>query len=271
MIRWIYLSFCWTALALPLFIAVPGCTTGKKHDAKDPDKGKHADEHGETGPHGGPLAEWEEFHAEFTVDHPTKLVAVYILDDKAKRAPEVEAAKFTKVKLKIVGEKPEVAVDLTHDAKKSGKDGIAFTGTHEFFGKERAFEGTVSAIFDGKAKLENNFKYEPKKDAGDKKKTVSRSELYRTPGGIYTAADIKANGELAPKEKFKKVVHRDEEVKPGDKICPISDNKANPECFWIVNGQRYEFCCPPCVDSFLKLAHEEPAKVKDAAAYVKTP
>jgi hypothetical protein len=124
---------------------------------------------------------------------------------------------------------------------------------------------------DGKTQRDDIVKYEPEKDASDKKKTVNRSELYRTPGGIYTAADIKANGDLPPKVKFKGVVHRDEETKPGDKICPISDNKANPQCFWIVNGQRYEFCCPPCVDSFLKLAHDEPAKVKDAAAYVKGP
>jgi hypothetical protein len=274
MIRWIHLSTAFAALALLVFLALPGCTTGKKEHAakgKEHDKDKHAEEHGGTGPHGGPLAEWEELHAEVTVDHPAKLVVVYILDDKAKKAPELEAAKFTKVKLKILGEKPEIVIDLKHDEKKSGKEGIAFTGPHDFFGKERAFEGTVSATVDGKPKESELFKYEPKKDSGEKKKTVSRGDLFRTPGGIYTAADIKANGDLPAKEKFKKVIHRDDEAKPGDKICPISKGKANPDCFWVVNGQRYEFCCPPCVDSFLKLAHEEPAQVKDAAAYVKAP
>lgn len=44
----------------------------------------------------------------------------------------------------------------------------------------------------------------------------------------------------------------------GDKVCRISDTKANPRFTWVLGGQRYEFCCPPCIDEFLTLAKEHP-------------
>ena len=56
--------------------------------------------------------------------------------------------------------------------------------------------------------------------------------------------------------------------KPGDKICPITDTKANPKCTWIVGGKTYQFCCPPCIDEFVRLAKENPDKVKDPEEYV---
>ena len=30
-----------------------------------------------------------------------------------------------------------------------------------------------------------------------------------------------------------------------------------------VNGKRYEFCCTPCLDKFVKWAKEKPDKIKD--------
>ena len=45
--------------------------------------------------------------------------------------------------------------------------------------------------------------------------------------------------------------------------------KANPKCSWIVGGKSYEFCCPPCVDEFVKLAKSNPEKVKQPDQYVK--
>jgi YHS domain-containing protein len=57
--------------------------------------------------------------------------------------------------------------------------------------------------------------------------------------------------------------------KPGDKICPVTMTKANPKCAWVVGGKTYEFCCPPCVDEFVKLAKENPNDVKAPGAYIK--
>src|SRR5262249_39697994 len=103
----------------------------------------------------------------------------------------------------------------------------------------------------------------PKAASEDEKK------LFLRPGGIYTAADIKANGNQTAAQKFAgfKPAH-DRDPKPGEKICPITRTKANPACTWIVGGKTYTFCCPPCVSDFLKLAKEEPEKIKEPEAYV---
>jgi hypothetical protein len=94
-------------------------------------------------------------------------------------------------------------------------------------------------------------------------------ELYLTPGGIYTVADIGANGRTVPSEKFKGISwpHEDD-LKPGDRICPITSNKADPRCGWIVAGKEYNFCCPPCLDKFVGWAKNKPEKVKDPAEYI---
>jgi hypothetical protein len=92
--------------------------------------------------------------------------------------------------------------------------------------------------------------------------------LYLTPGGKYTNADIAANGNAPAAEKFKGFVSaHDRKPKSGDRICPVTSTKANPKFAWIVGGQRYEFCCPPCVDEFVRTAKEHPEEIKDPAEY----
>jgi YHS domain-containing protein len=95
-------------------------------------------------------------------------------------------------------------------------------------------------------------------------------ELYLTPGGIYTAADIKANGNQLPTQKFRGVrVNHDLKPKPGDRICPITLTKANPGYTWVVGGKAYLFCCPPCVEEFVTTAKTDPAGIKAPEEYVK--
>jgi hypothetical protein len=106
----------------------------------------------------------------------------------------------------------------------------------------------------------------------DKVADEAERELYLTPGGIYTQADIDANGNVTASEKFKSFMAKhDMHPKPGDKICPVTNTKANPACSWIVGGKKYEFCCPPCVDEFVSWAkNEETIKdIKDPEYYVK--
>ncbi|MBX3316668.1 MAG: hypothetical protein KF902_07380 [Phycisphaeraceae bacterium] len=94
--------------------------------------------------------------------------------------------------------------------------------------------------------------------------------LYLTPGGIYTEADIKANGSVTAGEKFKgKMAKHDMKPKAGDKICPITMTKANPKFTWIIGGKTYEFCCPPCIDEYVLLAKTSPKEVLDPSEYVK--
>jgi YHS domain-containing protein len=94
--------------------------------------------------------------------------------------------------------------------------------------------------------------------------------LYLTPGGKYTAEDIKANGNMTASAKFKGLKpNHDLKPKSGDKICPITLTKANPQYTWVIGGKTYEFCCPPCVQEFVTLAKEMPQDIKEPEYYRK--
>jgi len=103
----------------------------------------------------------------------------------------------------------------------------------------------------------------------EKVKMDAEMELYLTPGGAYTEADIAANGHITASQKFVGFrADHDTSPKSGDRICPITDTKANPECAWIIGGQEYLFCCPPCVDEFVAKAKADPGSVKPPSAYI---
>jgi hypothetical protein len=188
---------------------------------------------------------------------------VYILGSQPTKAPKIEPEKITNVKLSITNVKPLVVIDLTHDPKLTDEKGIAFVGTHDALAKPAEIIGAIDGKVAGKT-YSGDLTYKP----SDKTKGAYLRDLYLKPGGIYTVADIKANGNTVASEKFmgKSWEHGDKKI--GDKICPVTDNKAEAECFWIVNGQRYEFCCHPCVDKFMKWAHHEPDKIKDSKEYI---
>lgn len=94
--------------------------------------------------------------------------------------------------------------------------------------------------------------------------------LYLTPGGKYTVEDIAANGNITASEKFRgmRAAH-DMNPDAGEKICPITMTKANPDFTWIVGGEAYEFCCPPCVDEFVMLAKTSPDEIGPPEDYVR--
>ena len=95
-------------------------------------------------------------------------------------------------------------------------------------------------------------------------------KLYLTPGGKYTLEDIKANGNMTASQKFKGLkANHDLTPKSGDKICPITLTKANPQFSWIIGGKTYEFCCPPCVDEFVAQAKGLPEDIKEPEYYRK--
>ena len=93
--------------------------------------------------------------------------------------------------------------------------------------------------------------------------------LYLTAKGKYTDADIAANGRMTASEKYKEF-HSAHDFSPklGEPICPVTHTKANAECSWIIGGKRYLFCCPPCIDEFVRMAKESPDKIQEPAAYV---
>ncbi len=95
-------------------------------------------------------------------------------------------------------------------------------------------------------------------------------DLYLTPGGLYTAADIQANGNQLPSQKFRGVrPEHDFLPKAGDRICPVTRTKANPGYTWVIGGKEYLFCCPPCVEEFVTKAKKSTAPLPDPESYVK--
>lgn len=93
--------------------------------------------------------------------------------------------------------------------------------------------------------------------------------LFQSPGGKYTQADIAANGNELPSQKYRgfRAVH-DDQPRPGDRLCPITRTKANPVCTWTINGQTYEFCCPPCIPEFVRKAKQNPSDIEPASTLV---
>jgi len=96
------------------------------------------------------------------------------------------------------------------------------------------------------------------------------TRLYLEPGGLYTEADIAANGNQTASQAFASFkAEHDFSPQSGDMLCPVTRTKANPACSWIIGGRTYTFCCPPCVDEFLNLAKTDPDQVGPPEAYLK--
>ena len=134
-----------TTVAMLLALAVAGCTKSDHAGTASPAASvpatkpdAHAD-HPSHGPHGGALAEWgdEEYHAEFTVDHPTQQATVYILDGTAKKAKPIAAKRLTAT-LKTT---PPVTVTLDAAPQAGDPPGQAsrFAGKAAALGKEQEF------------------------------------------------------------------------------------------------------------------------------------
>ena len=104
----------------------------------------------------------------------------------------------------------------------------------------------------------------------DKVSNDSEKDLYLTPGGHYTAADIAANGNVTASQKFKGI-KSDHNMNPksGDATCPISGTKANAKFTWIIGGKPYQFCCPPCVDEFLTNAKTSKDPLPEPESFIK--
>ena len=102
-------------------------------------------------------------------------------------------------------------------------------------------------------------------------KKLTERDVFLTPGGLYTKADIKANGNKTVSQKHPDfMAAHDVAPKRGERICPISKTKASPKLTWIVGGKKYAFCCPPCVTEFVKKTKTNPKSIQAPETYVKT-
>lgn len=122
----------------------------------------------------------------------------------------------------------------------------------------RRFHVTIAS-----AKIESAVKM-PTKVEDDRERV-----LYLTAAGAYTRSDITANHGLTASEKFRGFIAKhDHDPQAGEALCPITRTKSNPKCTWIIAGREYAFCCPPCVDEFVRLAKESPEQIQLPEHYV---
>jgi YHS domain-containing protein len=213
----------------------------------------------------------DSYHAE-AVFEKGGILRLYTLGQNEAVVLEVEAQPLTGY-VKVEGGMESESFVLAPKPQPGDKAGMTslFVGhlPKEVAGKK--VEVTIPAIRIGNERFRIAFKSVP--DAGEhgmpsKVADDEERKLYLTPGGKYTEADIKANGNVTASQKFKglKATH-DVKPQPGDKLCPISMTKANAKFAWVIDGKTYEFCCPPCVDEFVALAKEKPDEVKPPESY----
>jgi hypothetical protein len=227
--------------------------------------------------HGGIIVEIgsDNYHAEAVFEKGGTL-RLYMLGSDESKVQEIEAQPLTAY-VKAEGDAESVSFVLRPEPQTGDKSGMTslFLGLlpKELAGKN--LEVTIPTIRIGNDRFRISFKSVQDgahTDAAMPTKLLDDDEqkLFLTPGGLYTEADIKANGVTTPTLKFKSVrPAHDSNPKAGDKICPISETVANPKFTWVIGGKSYEFCCTPCIEEFLTKAKEKPSEIKDPEQYRK--
>jgi len=230
------------------------------------------------GSHGGLIVSigLDSYHAEAVIESGGTLKFLMLGKDES-RILEVETQKL-KAYIKAAGAAEAVAVDLLPTPQEGDAEGK----TSQFLAqlpsamRGQEIDVTVPSIRINGERFRIGFTSRVEShgsEEGAMPSSVSASEerdLYLTPAGKYTLADIAANGNVTASQKFKGVISN-HNLKPaaGDRICPVTLTKANSKFTWVIDGQSYEFCCPPCVDEYVKLAKEKPEELQPADSFVK--
>lgn len=257
------------ALGMLLFTARPGA--GGSHDSR---------KHGHQSSHGGAVQAVGNHHAEAILEKGGTLRIFILGRDESEMVPLPEP----KLMVQVQGEREleSQPVELTADPQPGDPAGQAssFAGRlpEEVTGK--ALTAALTLPLGGKA-YRTRFELKPHRadeihpemaemlDMPAAAASDEVSELYSKPGGLYTEADIRANGPRPAAEKFRGITSiHDKHPKAGDRICPITSTKANSKFAWTIDGKEYLFCCPPCIDEFVKRAKEEPKSIQPPQSYV---
>lgn len=262
-----------------LISVLTGCSQSKPvaPPAGKTERATSVNEHGhKPSAHGGIIIEigQDNYHAEALFEKGGA-VRLYLLGKDESKVQEIESQSISAF-VKNEGDVEAVAFSLRAEPQTGDKSGMTslFVGQlpKDFVGKR--VEVTVPSITIAGERFRIAFASQAASTADGHMPTkvadAEERQLYLTPGGKYTEADIKANGNVTASEKFKGVkAQHDLKPKSGDKICPVTMTKANPNFRWIIGGKTYEFCCPPCVDEFVALAKEQPAEIKEPEEYRK--
>ena len=244
-------------------------TTGM---AVKPTEGDHAHK---PGSHGGVIVPigTDSYHAESVIEKGGAFRLLMLGKDES-RIQEVDEQPI-KAYVKVVGQSDTTPVELAS----TPQDGDASGKTSQFVGllpeefRGQPLEVTIPNIRINGERFRIGFTTQTAPHQEEMPSGLPAAEeeaLYLTPGGKYTEADIKANGKMTAAQKFKGVLSsHDMKPKPGDRICPVTLTKANPKFTWVIDGKPYQFCCPPCVDEFVKTAKLQPEEVKVPDSYIK--
>ena len=283
----------WPALALfsvaPL-VALVGCTPDASQQQAQTESSVAAppavaansnaatDEHAhKSGAHGGLIVSigLDSYHAEAVFEKGGQLKLLMLGQDES-RIVEVELQTL-KAYVKAAGSAEAASVDLLPTPQEGDAEGKTSQFTAQLpeglAGQE--LDITIPNIRINGERFRIGFtsrQQHPQEHQGMPNAVAASEEqqLYLTPGGKYTLDDIKANGNVTASQKFKGLVSNHNLMPAvGDKICPITTTKANPQFTWVIDGQPYEFCCPPCVDEFVKMGKEKPEELQPANSYVK--
>ena len=235
--------------------------------------GAGEEEHGHPpSPHGGlivSLGPDDRYHVEAVLE-TEGLLKLYTLGEDVTKVLDVPS-QTVEAQLKVDGEKTTATILLMPMPQTGDPDGKTsrFMGKlpPEFRGRPLAI--TVPALVVAGERFRLEFA-SARPTHGIGTAAQGQEKLYLTPGGLYTDDDIRANGGVPAGRKYAGVrANHDVRPRAGDRVCPVTRTKANPEFTWVVAGKTYEFCCPPCVDEFVGWAREMPERVKDPDAYVK--
>lgn len=250
-----------------------GSTQSIKREAQN--TGKDDDHTHKPGGHGGNIVEIgrDNYHAEVVFEKGGTL-KLYLLGQDEAKVQEIETQVLTGY-AKAEGGTESTPVTIRPVPQAGDTEGK----TSQFLGKlpselwGKKVEITVPSITIGGERFRFGFRSSDQAHEEGMPGTMAAEEerkLYLTPGGKYTADDIKANGGQMASVKFRgQMASHDLKPKPGDRICPITLTKANPRFSWVVGGKKYEFCCPPCVDEFVQSAKEHPEEIKEPQDYVR--
>lgn len=235
-------------------------------------------EHGhKAGAHGGIMVSLgrDSYHVEAVVESDGT-IRLYTLGKDETRVIDVESQSM-KGFVKAEGDADSKSIAF----EPSPQDGDAENKTSLFVGKlpseliGRKLDVTIPNIRIAGERFRLGFQsgqesHGDSPEMPDKLAAGAEKELYLTPGGWYTSADIIANGSVTASQKFKGIKsEHDMKPKVGDRLCPISGTKANPKFAWIIDGKSYEFCCPPCVDEFLTSAKSSKDPLPDPGSFIK--
>lgn len=235
-------------------------------------------EHGHIpGAHGGIMISLgrDSYHVEAVIDSEG-VVRLYTLDKDESRVIDVESQTL-KAFVKAEGDADSKSMSFEaspQDGDSPGKTSL-FVGQlpEELVG--RKLDVTIPIIRIDGERFRLGFvsvqeSHDASPDMPNKLASEAEQELYLTPGGRYTAADIQANGNITASQKFKGIKsEHDMKPKAGDMLCPVSGTKANSKFTWIIDGKPYEFCCPPCVDEFLASAKSSTDPLPDPNSFIK--